>query len=372
MSRGPFQSRKLRVALLGATGVVGQRIARRLLRHPWFELGAVAASGRSAGKRYREATTWQLPETLPEPLGEQVLEEPTHLIEAKRSEFALILSALDSATARELEPAFVQAGYAVITNASAFRMNPEVPLIIPEVNADHLELVSRRPDGHGFLVANPNCSTTGLILALAPLERSFGLTEVRVTTLQAASGAGFPGVPSLELLGNVLPGIPGEEEKLESEPRKIFGTLRDGSIRERCLPISADTHRVPVVDGHLLSVDCRLNRSVPLTEVYHCLKNFRPPAEVDQLPSAPAHTLIYIDHPHRPQPRMDSDSNNGMSVSIGRLRPSPLGGFRFTVLVPNTERGAAGGTLLLAELVAARGLLGASRQLACGSVPVNA
>lgn len=349
--------RKLRIGLFGATGIVGQRIALRLVRHPWFELVAVAASQRSAGKLLREASLAGLGDELPEALAALEVEEAHGL--ARRGGFDLAISALDASAARQIEPELVARGIPVITNASPYRLHPEVPLVVAEVNPGHLDLVRARPPGQGFLLANPNCSTTGLVLALAPLERAFGLEEVRVTTLQAASGAGYPGVPSLDLLGNVLPGIPGEEEKLETEPRKIFGRLEGGRIRERAIPIAADTHRVPVVDGHLLSLEFRLASKVSLADVRKTLERFEPAADLARLPSAPRRTLAYLEGPHRPQPRLDASRSQGMSVTLGRLRPSPLGGFRMTALVHNAERGAAGGTLLLAELALARGLLAA-------------
>jgi aspartate-semialdehyde dehydrogenase len=347
--------RRRRVALFGATGVVGQRLVRRLAAHPDFALVAVAASERSAGRRYGEAVRWRLPEEVPPATARLSVREIDELAEADGYELAL--SALDAGSARRVEPRLVERGLAVVTNASALRMADDVPLVVPEVNADHLELVRDRPAGRGFLAANPNCAAIGLVLALAPLAERFGVERVRVTTLQAASGAGHPGVPSLDLLGNVVPGIAGEEEKLETEPTKVFGHRRGGRIEPAGLAISADTHRVPVVDGHLLSVSVGLSRRVSLAEAERAFDEHRPEHEIAALPSAPACSVLRLAEDHRPQPRLDAGRGGGQTVTVGRLRPCPLLDLRFTALVDNAERGAAGGTLLLAELAAHRDLL---------------
>jgi aspartate-semialdehyde dehydrogenase len=351
--------RRRRVALFGATGVVGQRLVRRLAAHPDFELVAVAASERSAGRRYGEAVRWRLPEAVPPATAHLPVREIDELAEADGYELAL--SALDAGSARRIEPRLVARGLAVVSNASAHRLAEDVPLVVPEVNADHLELARVRPVGRGLLAANPNCAAIGLVLALAPLAGRFGVARVRVTTLQAASGAGHPGVPSLDLLGNVVPGIDGEEEKLETEPAKIFGRRRGGRVEPAALAISADTHRVPVVDGHLLSVSVGLGERVTIADAERALDDWRPPADVAALPSAPARALERLADGDRPQPRLDAGRGGGLTVTVGRLRLCPLLDLRFTALVHNAERGAAGGTLLLAELAARRGLLAGAR-----------
>ena len=358
-------SRRWRVALLGATGVVGQRLVRRLAAHPWFALVALGASSRSAGRRYAEATRWLLPTALPAAVAPLAVEEVDAVIE--RDDVDLVLSAVDAGTARRVEPALVERGRAVVTNASALRMAAAVPLVVPEVNAGHLDLVARRPAGVGFVAANPNCAVIGLALALRPLVEAFGVERVQVTTLQAASGAGHPGVASLDLLGNVVPGIDGEEEKLENEPRKIFGCLGPRGVEPARFTISAQTHRVPVVDGHLLAVSVALGREVAPDEAVERFAAFRAPDETRALPSAPSRALELAAEEHGPQPRLDVERGGGMTVTVGRIRRCPVNGLRFVALVHNAERGAAGGTLLLAELAARRGLLEAGARMRAAS-----
>jgi aspartate-semialdehyde dehydrogenase len=341
--------------VLGATGVVGQKLVARLERHPWFELAAVAASERSAGRCYGETVRWR--ESTPIPAAAAELEI---LAVDRELEVDLVLSALDAATASAVEPLHA-ARLPVVTNASAHRMDPTVPLVVPEVNPGHLELARRQRFGGGFIVANPNCAAIGLALALAPLVAAFGVEEVLVTTLQAASGAGSPGVPSLDLLGNVIPWIAGEEEKLEREPRKIFGRLLAGALREAPLRIAAQVHRVPVVDGHLLAIAARLSRPAELAEVAAAIDGFGDPLAALGLPSSPGAVLIRGREEEFPQPRLHAGLGAGMSVAVGRLRRSPVLDLRCEALVNNLVRGAAGGTLLVAELVASRGLLAARR-----------
>lgn len=349
MSAAPFPARRLRVALFGATGVVGQRLLRRLATHPDFELVAVSASERSAGRRYAEAVRWLSPDGIPCAAAGLTVRAVDEL--AAAGGYDLALSALDAETARRVEPLLVERGIAVVTNASALRMDPDVPLVVPEVNPDHLEILRERSPGRGALVANPNCATIGLVLALAPLAERFGVERVRVTTLQAASGAGHPGVPALELLGNVVPGIAGEEEKLECEPAKVLGRRRGARIEPAGLVLSADTHRVPVIDGHLLAVSVGLGRRVSAAEAARAFDEYRPPAVAAALPSAPARALERVEGEQRPQPRLDAGRGGGMTVTVGRVRTCPLFDLRFTALVDNVERGAAGGTMLLAELL---------------------
>ncbi|HHQ49100.1 MAG TPA: aspartate-semialdehyde dehydrogenase, partial [Acidobacteria bacterium] len=339
--------RRLRVAVLGATGVVGQRLVALLAGHPWFETTVVAASPRSAGRRYGEVAGWRdgpLPAAVAE-LRVAPADVPAGV--------DLAFSALDAAAAREIEPLWTAAGVPVVSNASAFRMDPGVPLLVPEINEEHLALVRER--GPGFVVTNPNCATSGLVLALAPLERAFGVEAVAVTTLQAISGAGYPGVPALDILGNVLPGIPGEEEKLEREAARILGRLEGGTIVPAPLTVSAQTFRVPVVHGHVLSLSIRLRRRATVDEAAAVLEAFGRDVHRD-LPSAPSRPIRVLDGDAAPQPRLHLGS--GMTVAVGRLRPCPVHHLRCVVLVDNLVRGAAGAALLNAELLAARGLLG--------------
>jgi aspartate-semialdehyde dehydrogenase len=334
---------RIPVTLLGATGVVGQRLARRLADHPWFEVAHLAASERSVGKRYGDVP-WRLPGTRPAAFDDAELVEAT----PGKAFAPLVFSALDTDAAREIEPAFARAGSIVCSNASAFRMEAEVPLLVPEINADALGLVGTQRKVRGWkgaILCNPNCTTTLLALALAPLHRAFGVEAVLMASLQAASGAGHPGVPSLDLLGNVVPHIPGEEAKVEEELPKILGAP---------IPISALCHRVPVIEGHTEAISVRLKGNPSLDAVARALRDWRPGL---RLPSAPGRPLLLHAEEDRPQPRLDAESEGGMVVHLGRLRPCPVSGLKFTALGSNTERGAAGGALLNAELAAAKGLL---------------
>ena len=335
---------KIPVTVLGATGVVGQRLLRRLADHPWFEVAHLAASSRSSGKRYGDLP-WRLSGTRPACFDDATLVEASPSVA-----FApIVFSALDAEAARELEPAFATAGAIVCSNASAFRMAPDVPLLVPEINADSLDLLATQRLAHGWkgaILCNPNCTTTILALALAPLQATFGIDAVFMASLQAASGAGHPGVPSLDLLGNVVPHIGGEEEKVEEELPKILSAD---------IPLSALCHRVPVIEGHTEAVSVRLKDSPSVDAVREVLRQWRPGLD---LPSAPVRPILLHEAPDRPQPRLDAESDGGMAVHIGRLRPCPVFGLKFTALGSNTERGAAGGALLNAELAVARGLVG--------------
>lgn len=341
---------RLRAAVLGATGVVGQKLVRLLTDHPWFEATVLAASERSVGRRYGDVARWLDDEPLP-PAAAAVEVSPVE----PRDDVDVAFSALDAGVARTVEPAWAAAGVPVVSNASAFRTADHVPLLIPEVNADHLSLLAGR-DG-GFIVTNPNCATVGLTLVLAPLQRAFGVESVAVTTLQAVSGAGYPGVPALEILANALPTIPGEEAKLEEEAARILGAVDGGRVRPAPLTVSAQTFRVPVVNGHLLSLSLRLRRDVPVGEARDALLRFADEARLD-LPSSPPRVLQVFDDDAAPQPRRHSGLGGGMTVSVGRLRRCPVNHLRCVVLVHNTMRGAAGAALLNAELLAAEGLLG--------------
>lgn len=339
-------------AVIGATGTVGQRLVRRLHDHPWFRLTTLAASSRSAGKTYGEATHWLLPTALPDSVADMEVRE-VHEVD----DCDVVFSALGSSTAREVEPLLARRGLTVVSNASALRMHPQVPLLIPEVNPDHLEMLDHQDFGSGGIVTNPNCSTIGLVLSLKPLADAFGIEAVQVTTLQAISGAGHPGVPSLDILGNTLPLIPGEEEKLETEPQKLLGAVAEGVFRPAPFSVSAQANRVPVVDGHLVSVSVKLGRGASAEEVRAVIENFRSPVADLHLPSAPRRPVVAADDGPRPQPKLDADREDGMTVTIGRIRSCPVFDLRYVALVHNTERGAAGAAVLNAELLAATGRL---------------
>ncbi|MGB0652624.1 MAG: aspartate-semialdehyde dehydrogenase [Thermoplasmatota archaeon] len=341
---------KIPVAILGATGAVGQRFLERLAHHPVFEPTVLAASDRSAGKTYAEATTWVLDSPLPAAAAKRTV---VGLGGVAASEARVCFSALPSDQAREWERPLAAAGKAVFTNASPYRMAPDVPLLIPEVNPDHLALVERQdtPDG-GFLVANGNCSGIILTLALAPLHRAFGISDVHVTTLQGLSGAGYPGVSAMDVVDNVVPYIGGEEDKLETEPQRTLGGLDEAAE----FTVHPTCTRVPVREGHLESVHLTLGRAASLDEVRAALADFRGPPEVAGLPSAPEQPIQVLDADDRPQPRRDRDLAGGMAVSIGRLRLTGDGrSLRMVILGHNTVRGAAGQSVLNAEYAHAMG-----------------
>lgn len=349
------------VGILGATGVVGQRFLALLQEHPWFEPVWLAASDRSAGKSYGEAVRWRLNTPLPACFARLPVSEARPETCSAR----VIFAALDAAAAAELEPAFARAGHIVISNSSALRMAADVPLLVPEINPGHVGLIERQPSyraNGGYAVTNPNCSTVGLVLALAPLERGFGLESVLATTMQAVSGAGYPGVASLDILGNVIPFIAKEEEKMEEEAQKILGTLGPGGIVPAGFRVSAQCNRVAVVDGHLESVSVKLRRKAPIERIKEALRVFAGRPQELNLPSAPTHPVLVSEAADRPQPRFDVEHGGeglrrGMSVSVGRLRPCPVLDYKFTVLSHNTLRGAAGAALLNAELLRAEGRL---------------
>ncbi len=346
---------KIPVGLLGATGTVGQRFVERLSGHPWFDLTAVAASQRSSGKTYAEAAHWRLPSPLPESVGGMILSPPDADLPCR-----IVFSALDAAAARELEPACARQGKWVFSNASAFRMESDVPLLIPEINADSLEVVGhqRRQRGwSGAIVTNANCSTMFLAMVLAPLDRLFSVEKVFVTTLQAVSGAGYPGVASLDILGNVIPDIPEEAAKIERETVKILGATRTTHIEPAPMRISAMTYRVPVEDGHTESISVSLGRRASSSEVIAAWREFQGPEAARDLPTSPSRPVHYLEAPHRPQPRRDVDFEKGMVALVGGLKPCPVLDWKFTALGHNTVRGAAGASVLNAEYAAARGWL---------------
>ncbi len=346
---------RLKAGVLGATGAVGQRFVQLLAGHPWFDLAALAASERSAGKAYADAVSWRLDVPIPEAArGLPVLPAEPGL------ECDIVFSALDAAVAGPIEEAFAKAGYAVLSNARNHRMAEDVPLLVPEVNPDHTALIAvqkKRRGWKGFIATNPNCSTATLTLALAPLDQRFGIKAVAVTTLQAVSGAGYPGIPSLDILGNVVPFIGGEEEKIERETRKILGRRSGDAVAPHPMAVSATTTRVPVVDGHTESVSVALEKPADLAGIREALRTFSSVPQQLGLPSAPAHPVVLRDEADRPQPRLDIHTERGMASVVGRLRPCPILGWKFIVLGHNTIRGAAGAAILNAELLQAQGIL---------------
>ncbi|MBL7062709.1 MAG: aspartate-semialdehyde dehydrogenase [Anaerolineae bacterium] len=344
---------KIPVAILGATGAVGQRFVQLLAGHPWFEIVALAASERSAGRRYADACNWVIPGDPPPFAGEMIVSplEP-HLLAR------IIFSALPSAVAREIEPVFAQAGYAVCSNASAYRQEPGVPLLIPEINADHVRMIPGQQaerGWEGFIVTSPNCTTAGIVIPLKPLDDAFGLRQVFAATMQAISGAGYPGVASLDILGNVVPYIGGEEEKIEHETRLLLGHIEDGRRVEADIAISSQANRVPVLDGHTVCLSLGFAKCPTVEEAIAALADFRGADVVRGLPSAPEHPIIVRREPDRPQPRRDRDAEGGMAITVGRVRPCPLLDLRLVSVSHNTLRGAASGSILNAELLVASG-----------------
>jgi aspartate-semialdehyde dehydrogenase len=345
---------KIPVAILGATGTVGQRLISLLERHPWFELAAIAASDNSVGKRYADAVRWHLPTPIPAAVRDMLV-QPSRPAAAQHAR--LVFSALPNDVARQTEDDFADAGYIVSTNSSPHRMDPDVPLLIPECNPDHLALIEpqrKRRGGRGYIIANPNCSTIHLALALKPLHDAFGITRLMVTTMQAISGAGYPGVASMDVVDNVMPYIGGEEGKLESEPHKILGALVNSHIEPAPFRLSAQCNRVMTLDGHLEAVSIEFVRKPSLDELRQAFAGFRAEPQALQLPTAPERPIVVRDEQDRPQPRLDRDEQNGMASVVGRIRPCAVLDYKFLVLGHNTLRGAAGGTLLNAELLVAR------------------
>jgi len=346
--------KKWKAGVLGATGIVGQRLVHLLGNHPWFTLTEVAASERSSGKTYAEAVRWHLDAPIPEAAGNLLVKglEP-------QLDCDFVFSALDSSVAGEAEENFAREGYPVVTNSRNHRMDPDVPLLIPEVNAGHIDAIpmQRKNRGYttGFIATNPNCSTAGLVLVLKPLADAFGLEKIFVVTLQAVSGAGYPGVASMDIHGNVVPFISGEEEKMQSEPQKLLGKWDGARFIEAGLGISAHCNRVPVLDGHTECVSLSLKKIASLPEVREALRNFEVSAELASLPSAVRRPVVLLDEPDRPQPRRDVNTGAGMAAVVGRVRECPLLDVRLTLLSHNLVRGAAGAALLNAELLAARG-----------------
>lgn len=350
-----MSEQKIPVGILGATGVVGQRFIQLLEGHPWFEVQWLSASDRSAGQAYGEAVRWRLKTAIPDRVRQMPVSNAT-----PDGAPRVIFAALDAGIAREMEPQFASAGCAVVSNSSAFRMQADVPLVIPEVNADHLKLLEcqswRRQSG-GFIVTNPNCSAIGLVVALAPLQQKFGIHSIFVTTMQAVSGAGYPGVPSLDILGNVIPYIAKEEEKMEEETRKLLGQLNGNKVQDALFAMTAHCNRVAVEEGHTESVSLKLKQRASPEQIVAAFNEFHPLPQQLKLPLAPEQPIVYDTAVDRPQPRFDLDRGKGMSVSVGRLRPCGVLDYKFTVLSHNTIRGAAGAAVLNAELLKVQGYL---------------
>jgi aspartate-semialdehyde dehydrogenase len=349
--------KKLRTAILGATGTVGQRMIQLLDGHPWFEVSAVAASDNSAGKNYAQAARWMLETAIPESVARMTVQSCQPGLDCD-----FVLSGLPSQIAEDAEFLLAKAGLPVISNASSHRMKPDVPLLIPEINPEHLdaiELQKKRTGGKGFIVTNPNCSTIGLVFPMAALERSFGLEAVHVVTMQALSGAGYPGVPSLDIADNVIPAIDlgGEDRKIETEPLKILGRWRDNQFANAAIRMSAMTHRVNVRDGHLEAVSVKLAGKARREDVEAAIRDFKSSIDELALPSAPRPVMLLESHAQRPQPRMDRDRGRGMAIVVGPVAPCAVLDFKFRLLSHNTIRGAAGAAILNAELLYRKGLI---------------
>jgi aspartate-semialdehyde dehydrogenase len=341
------------VGILGATGIVGQQLVRRLAGHPWFRVTWLAGGERSAGQRFGDRP-WRLPEAMPGDVRDLTLQQPI-----PGGSPQLVFSALDATAAAELEPAFAAAGHIVVSNARSHRLAADVPLVVPEINADHLSLITTQRTirrWSGAIVTNPNCSTVFLAMVLAAC-RSFEPRRVLVTTLQAASGAGYPGVSSWDLLGNVVPFIDGEDEKIESETPKILGAVNEGRVRDHAVAISAQATRVPVLEGHTESIAVAFDRAPTPEDLIAAFTDFSGRPQDVRLPSAPTHPIVYMPEADRPQPRLDAGREDGMAVSVGRLRRCPVLDYKLVALGHNTIRGAAGAAILNAELLAHDGWL---------------
>src|SRR5580765_8152008 len=344
----------IEVGILGATGTVGQRFIELLSAHPWFKVTWLGASERSAGKAFRDATPWRLPATLPDEVAKLVVEQA-----APGNAPKVLFSGLDSSVAGDIEKAFAGAGHLVISNAKNYRMDETVPLMIPEINADHLKLLDQQLAARGWkgrIVTNPNCSVIALTMALAPL-RQFGLRSVMVTTQQAISGAGYPGVASWDILGNVIPFIDGEEEKFQPETQKILGQFKGGAVEPHPVIVSATTTRVPVHNGHTVSISAKFDQQVGPDALINAFNCFRGRPQELELPSAPPQPVVYLPERNRPQPALDVDRDGGMTVSVGRLRACQVLDYKFVALGHNTIRGAAGAAILNAELMHQEGML---------------
>ena len=354
-----MSQKKIKVGVLGATGAVGQRFVQLLQGHPWFEQTALCASERSVNKRYADACNWTLRGDMPVHLRDVILLPCEPNVDCE-----LVFSALPAESATQIEKNFATAGYGVCSNARSYRYEPDVPLLIPEVNPEHLALIDiqRRNRGwEGFIATNPNCSTTHLVSALHPLHERFGINKVMAVTMQAISGAGYPGVSSMDMIDNIVPYIGGEEEKMEQkEPQKLLGTFDGAEVQYADFVVSAQCNRVPIRNGHLEAISIEFENEATEAEILAAWKEYQPLAQQMKLPNAPDPAIIYMDADDRPQPRLDrlAGSVPGMATVIGRLRPDPILDYKFLVLGHNTIRGAAGGSLLNAELLVTQGYLG--------------
>jgi len=346
---------KIPVGILGATGAVGQRFVQLLADHPWFEITALTGSERTTGGKYRDVCRWVLDGDIPAAIGEMIVRESDSSLPAK-----ILFSALPTQAAKALEPDLAAVGFIVCSNASAYRQEPDVPLIIPEVNGDHLGLLERQQENRGWnglLVTSPNCTATGLVMALKPLHQAFGVQQLFATTMQAVSGAGYPGVPYLDIIDNIIPNIPGEAEKIGQETQLLLGRFEDGERLPAGIGFSIQTNRVPVFDGHTVNMSIKFDKRPTPEEAIQVLSDYRGLEGTANLPSAPDHPILVRLEPDRPQPRRDRDSNQGMSVTVGSIRPCPLLDLRMISVVHNTLRGAASGSILNAELLVSKGYL---------------
>ncbi len=345
--------KKISVGILGATGMVGQKFVELLASHPWFEITALAASDRSVGKRYGDAMKWAMTTALPKNIAEMPVVACLPNLPCK-----VVFSGLDSSVAGQIETDFAKAGYKVISNSSNHRMAPNVPLLVPEINSEHLELIQHQPFGQGAIITNPNCSVIGITMALKPLLDHWGIEAVNVVTLQALSGAGYPGVPSMDILDNVIPYISNEEAKVESEPLKILGSFQSKQIVPYPMQVSAQCTRVSVSDGHLACVSVKLKKKAKANEIIAAWQGFAAEPQHLKLPMAPKSPIVYLEDERHPQPKLHRTLGGGMAVSVGRLRECPLMDWKFVLLSHNTVRGAAGCAILNAELMAKKGYLG--------------
>lgn len=341
-----MKENKIKVGILGATGSVGQKFIEILSEHPYFEIAELGASERSAGKKYKDAVNWFQCSPLKEKVAETVVKECKADFESK-----LIFSGLDSSIAGEVEEEFAKKGYIVVSNSRNHRFDENVPLIVPEINPEHLELIKSQKYNGGAIITNPNCSTIGLAIALKPLLDKFGIESVNVTTLQALSGAGYPGVASLDIIDNVIPFIGGEEEKIETEPLKIFGNFENDKIKFADIKISAQCNRAPVIDGHLECVQVKLKRKTTKREIIDAWRTFKGEPQKYSCPMAPEFPIHYFENEKHPQPKLHRNLDKGMAVSAGRLRECSLFDYKFVIISHNTIRGAAGGAVLIAEIL---------------------
>jgi aspartate-semialdehyde dehydrogenase len=349
-----MSTERIEVGVLGATGMVGQHFINFLQGHPWFDLTWLGASDRSAGKHYKDAATWHLSGNAPANVASQIVRESKPGNAPK-----LLFSAMDASVATEIERAFAEAGHIVVSNSRNHRMESDVPLLVPEVNPDHLKLLVAQSEARGWkgrIVTNPNCSTVVLTMALAPLKE-FGIERVLVTTMQAISGAGYPGVSSIDINANVVPFIGGEEEKMQQETQKILGEFAGDHIKPLAAAVSAHCNRVPVFDGHTIAVSVDLKAKPSMHEVRQAMESFTSAPQHRNLPSAPSRPVQYMEEKDRPQPRKDVERDRGMACFVGRLRECNVLGYKFIALGHNTVRGAAGAAVLNAELMHSEGLL---------------